>query len=292
MKDNTGGFYYNSIFTDYKDYAIRIDDDTTKAQYTAGNLGNGGNVFGAFGTWDGTVASLARSGGAEELGMLAGLSNSNTVLGDQIVVEFISREADGMLDPRVLDLDGPVYDPATMMVLPDNDQFYSVADHKGAIGTFNWLKGWTYLDSQGYMDTSAAAQDTDAEFLNISTRGLIGTGLNEEMNLGFIITGTEPQTVYITGRGPSLGALGVASPLDDPKITLFDPSVNPPAEILRNTSWKDSAERGLIEATKIAPTFDEEAAIVITLSPGAYTVLLQSESGNEGIAIGEVYLYR
>ena len=64
-----------------------------------------------------------------------------TILGDQIVVESISRDADGMLDPRVLDVDGPVYDPATMMALPDNDPFYSIADHKGAIGTTNAVGG-------------------------------------------------------------------------------------------------------------------------------------------------------
>jgi trimeric autotransporter adhesin len=289
MKDNTGGFYYNSIFTDYKDYAIRIDDDTTKAQYAAGNLSNGGNMFGAFGAWDGTVASLARSGGAEELGMLAGMNNSNSVLGDQIVVESISREKDGKLDPRILDLDGPAYDTATMMALPDNDTFYSIADHKGAIGSFNWLKGWTYLDSEGYMDTSVAAQDTSAEFGNLSTRGLVGTGTNEEMILGFVISGLEPQTVYITGKGPSLSSL--ASPLADPKLTLVDPTDNN-SVIATNTSWKNSAERGLIEATTIPPTDDKEAAIVVTLPPGSYTVLLESETAAGGVAIGEVYLYR
>jgi hypothetical protein len=47
---------------------------------------------------------------------------------------------------------------------------------------------------------------------------LVGIGDGEEMNLGFIIGGTEPQTVYITARGPSLP---VPTPLDDTILTLF-----------------------------------------------------------------------
>jgi hypothetical protein len=59
-----------------------------------------------------------------------------------------------------------------------------------------------------------------------------------------------------------------------------------------NSAWKESPNRGLIEATTLAPSDDLEAAIVITLPPGTYTALVESESGNEGIAIGEVFIYR
>lgn len=304
MKDNTGGFYYNSVFTDFNEYAIRIDDADTENMFTIGELGNGGNVFGTFGDYDGTVASLARSGSAAELGMLAGMDNTNVVLGDELVVASVVRETaeedaaagqDGLdllsFDPRILDLDGPAYDPATMIAFPVDEPFYSVVDHKGAVGTFNWLRGWTYLDTVlNLMPTSSEDLDTDAEFSNISTRALVGTGENEEMNIGFVIEGSEPQTVYITGKGPSLPADQVANPLADPKITLVDPSTS--MVISENSSWKESSERGLIEATTIPPSNDLEAAIVATLAPGAYTVLVESEGAEGGISIGEVFLYR
>ena len=283
-KDNSAPTYWNSVFTDYKQYGIRVDDDNTVAQVNAGHASISGSVWGAFGSYNAGVGagSLTKDQKAAEIAIING--TNNTIVGDAILVESISREADGTLDPRVLDLDGPVYDTATMMDLPV-DPFYSVVDHKGAIGTFNWMKGWTALDQLGYLATSEDDLDLDSEFRNLSTRALIGTGAGEEANLGFVVGGTEPQTVYITAKGPSLTLDGK---LDDPVLTLF--SGGEPIET--NSSWKDSANRGLIEATTIPPTDDAEAAIVATLPPGQYTATVVSESGNEGIAIGEIYLYR
>lgn len=305
FKDNTGGFYYNSVFTDYQEYAIQIDDENTENMFTAGNLGNGGNIFGSFGDWDGTAASLTLGGTAAELGMMAGMNDSNTILGDELVVASVVRETeeednaagqDGLdllsFDPRILDIDGPAYNMENMIALPVDDDFFSEVDHAGAVGTFNWLKGWTYLDQLGLMPTTPDDLDLDHEFLNLATRALVGTEANEEMNLGFVIGGTVPQTVYVTGKGPSLGALGVASPLADPILTLFDPTVDPPLEIAVNASWIESADRGLIEATLIPPTDDAEAAIVATLPPGSYTATVESEDGTGGVALGEVFIYR
>lgn len=283
-KDNSAPTYWNSVFTDYKQYGIRVDDDATVAQVTAGRASISGSVWGAFGTYDaGTGAgSLTKDQKAAEIAIING--TNNTIVGDELIVASVSRDGDGTLDPRVLDLDGPVYDMATMMDLPD-DPFYSAADHKGAVGTFNWMKGWTALDELGYLATSADDLDLDNEFTNLSTRALIGVGDGEEANLGFVVGGTVPQTVYITAKGPSLTLDGK---LDDPILTLFSGG----APIETNSSWKDSPNRGLIEATTIPPTDDADAAIVATLPPGLYTATVSSESGNEGIAIGEIYLYR
>ncbi|MCB1121112.1 MAG: T9SS C-terminal target domain-containing protein [Verrucomicrobiae bacterium] len=288
-KDNATPTWINSVFTDFKQYGIRVDDDTTVARFNEGLSGVEGSVWGAFGTWAGTAASLTKDSKATEVSIITGMNNSNTLVGDAIIVESISRTPDGNLDPRVLDLDGPVYDTSNMVAL-DDDPFWTEVDFKGAVGTFNWLKGWTALDEKGYLKSSAADLDTNAEFSNISTRALVGVGANEEMNLGFIISGVEPQTVYITAKGPSLAASGVASPLDDPILTLVDPTTGNPIDT--NSSWKESSERGLIEATSIPPSDDSEAAIVATLPPGRYTALVESESGNPGVAIGEVYRYR
>lgn len=283
-KDNAAPTYWNSLFTDYKQYGIRVDDDDTVAQVTGGLASISGSVWGAFGTYDAGVGagSLTKDQKAAEIAIING--TNNTIVGDEIIVASISRDADGTLDPRVLDLDGPVYDTATMMDLPD-DPFYSAADHKGAVGTFNWMKGWTALDELGYLSTSADDLDLDSEFINLSTRALIGVGNGEEANLGFIIGGTVPQTVYITAKGNSLTVDGK---LDDAELTLFSGG----APIETNSSWKDSSNRGLIEATGIPPTDDSDAAIVATLPPGSYTATVTSGSGAEGIAIGEIFLYR
>lgn len=295
MKENTGGKYYNSVFDDFRDYAIRIDDSDTEAQYDAGNLASGGSVFGLFGDYDGTVASLARNGSTQELGMLNGENDSNTIIGDAIVVHAIERVTEGdnqgafvQVDPRVTDVMSPVWDTSTMIDVPDgHEDFFSVVDFKGAFGTFNWAKGWTYLDRQGYMATSADDNKIDAEFINVSTRGLVGTGAGEEMNLGFILRGNEPQTVLFIGKGPSLGGLGVANTIADPRISIHDVE-SAGAMIAENDNWQDSPNAGLIELSTIPPSDDNEAAEALTLSPGSYTMLLFGE----GIGQGEIFIYR
>ena len=295
MKENTGGKYYNSVFDDFRDYAIRIDDADTEAQYDAGNLASGGNVFGLFGDYDGTVASLARDGSTQELGMLNGENDSNTIIGDAMVVDAIERVTEGdnqgaliKVDPRVIDVLSPVWDTATLIDVPEgHEDFFSVVDFKGAFGTFNWAKGWTYLDRQGYMATSAEDNKLDAEFINVSTRSLVGSGSGEEMNLGFILRGNEPQTVLFIGKGPSLSAISVANAITDPRISIHDVGSGG-AKIAENDNWKDSPNAGLIELSTIPPSDDNEAAEALTLSPGSYTMLLFGE----GIGQGEIFIYR
>ncbi len=288
MKDNTGGKYYNSVFDDFKEYAIRIDDDTTLAQYDAGNLASGGNVFGLFGDYDGTDASLARNGSTQELGMLTGENDSNAIVGNAIVVDAIDRDQGALVqvDPRVTDVTNPVWDIATMIDVPEgHEDFFSAVDFKGAFGTFNWAKGWTYLDQKGYMATTAEDNKLDAEFINVSTRGLVGTGAGEEMNVGIILRGNEPQTVLFIGKGPSLSVHGVANPVADPRIQIHIPGSGMIAE---NDNWMDSPNRGLIELSTIPPSEDAEAAAALTLSPGNYTMLLFGE----GVGLGEIFIYR
>ena len=291
MKDNTGGKYYNSVFDDFKEYVIRIDDDATLAQYDAGNLASGGNVFGLFGDYlePKTVASLARNGSTQELGMLNGENNSNTIIGDALVVDAVDRDQGALVqvDPRVTDVMSPVWDTTTMIDIPEgHEDFFTEVDWKGAFGTFNWAKGWTYLDRQGYMATAQEDNKLDAEFINVSTRGLVGTGAGEEMNVGFILRGNEPQTVLFIGKGPSLGAHGIANPLADPRIEIRDQATS--ALLAENHNWQDSPNAGLIELSTIPPSDEYEAAEVLTLSPGKYTMLLFGQ----GVGQGEIFIYR
>jgi hypothetical protein len=104
---------------------------------------------------------------------------------------------------------------------------------------------------------------------NISTRGPVGTG-NFVLIAGFIIEGPTPQTVLITGRGPSLAPFGVPNPLENPTLRLFDGR----AEIAFNDDWMQATNAAEIEASPNGPTVAEEAAIRVTLDPGFYTAHL------------------
>ncbi|MDQ3198696.1 MAG: hypothetical protein M3Q46_05835, partial [Verrucomicrobiota bacterium] len=101
---------------------------------------------------------------------------------------------------------------------------------------------------------------------------------------GFIITGSDPKKVILRGIGPSLAAAGVAGFLQNPHLELHDQT----GIVASNEDWKDTQESDIL-ATGISPTDDREAAIVTTLSPGAYTVILRQDDGGVGVGLVEAY---
>jgi len=105
---------------------------------------------------------------------------------------------------------------------------------------------------------------------------------------GFIITGADPKKVIIRGIGPSLNGVGVT--LADPTLELHQGSTT----LATNDDWKINDQTGQsqeadIRATTIPPTNDLESAILMTLSPGAYTAILAGKSGGTGVGVVEVY---
>src|SRR5207249_1174696 len=58
--------------------------------------------------------------------------------------------------------------------------------------------------------------------------------------------------------------------------------------IAANDNWKDT-QQAQIQTTGLAPPNNLDAAILITLSPGAYTVFLQGKAMATDIGLGEIY---
>jgi len=120
--------------------------------------------------------------------------------------------------------------------------------------------------------------------LNVSTRLFVQGGDNVGIG-GFIITGTTPVRVLLRGIGPSLIGAGVPDALPDPTLDLRDSSGAP---ILFNNNWRDTQEAEIF-ATGIPPTNDLEAAIIQTLAPGSYTVILAGSGTANGVGLVEIY---
>ena len=121
---------------------------------------------------------------------------------------------------------------------------------------------------------------------NISTRGLVGAG-NDVMIGGFVISGSAPQTVVITGTGPSLAAAGIANPLANPTLSLVRSSDG--AVLASNDDWVSAPNAAQIQAAGLAPGSGNESAIMVTLNPGAYTTILSGAGGGTGVGIVAVY---
>ncbi|MEO5719509.1 MAG: hypothetical protein ABIR29_13190 [Chthoniobacterales bacterium] len=119
--------------------------------------------------------------------------------------------------------------------------------------------------------------------VNISTRGLVGTGDNVLIG-GVIITGTDPVNVVARAIGPSLGNFGVEGALQDPTLELHDINGN----VTTNDNWRDTQEDELV-ADQLAPTDDRESALAALLAPGVYTVVVAGKNNTTGVALIEFY---
>lgn len=137
------------------------------------------------------------------------------------------------------------------------------------------------LDVVGYDLTAAIPPPGPTILGNISTRTLVDTG-DKVLIGGFIISGTQPKKVIVRAIGPSLPLAGL---LMNPFLELHDSSG---ALIVSNDNWRTDQEQEIV-ATGLAPSNDNESAIVMTLDPGSYTAIVSGVNGGTGIALVEVY---
>lgn len=127
--------------------------------------------------------------------------------------------------------------------------------------------------------------------LNISARALVGTG-TEVVIPGFVVEGDLPSRVLIRAVGPSLESRGVAGFLAHPQIRIFDINGTP---IASNDGWQNLWDPSEIaEASELVGAFpfdegSDDAAIIIDLEPGLYTVVTSGENLTTGVSLVEVY---
>ena len=95
----------------------------------------------------------------------------------------------------------------------------------------------------------------------------------------------EAKTVVIRAIGPSLSRFGVPGALADPILDLFDANQN---LIQENDNWREGQEADII-ASGIAPSDDRESAVILTLEPSAYTAVVSSSTGANGVGLIEVF---
>ncbi|HRE82799.1 MAG TPA: serine hydrolase [Opitutaceae bacterium] len=125
---------------------------------------------------------------------------------------------------------------------------------------------------------------------NLSARASLST--EGRCIAGFVVEGPSgaSKRLLIRGAGPSLKAYGVAKPLSDPKIELYSAAS---VLLTGNDDWNGSS--ALSAAFAHAGAFpyaagnSKDAAVVIALAPGSYTVHLTSVGGDSGSALVEIY---
>jgi len=297
FRDNSGGKLYNSIIHDYRGYAARIETESAQSQdsakrLAAGDLAITNNIFGTFGagTTDAElfISPNATTGGAAPA---ANYTANHIKAGNRINTDprltGISRTRNKGLDPRPA-----AGSPAlTGAKTPPSDGFFTQTDYLGAFKAANWAKGWSAISQLGFL-TDADATVTDepvvlgspSKLLNIST--LTTLNANGLVSAGFVIGGTQAQTVLIRAIGPGLTQLGVTGVLADPTMELFSGQT----VIGSNDDWagEQITNLGAKVGAFALPAASKDSVIVKTLQPGNYTVQIKGK-GAAGTVIVEVY---
>jgi len=124
--------------------------------------------------------------------------------------------------------------------------------------------------------------------VNISSRGKV-TPDDGVLIGGFIVTGNSPKTLLIRGIGPALTSFGIAGALADPSLTIYQDS----KVVATNEGWANSAAISTATIRTGAftlPSGSKDAAVLITLNPGAYTAQIKSaKNASSGVALIEIY---
>ena len=124
------------------------------------------------------------------------------------------------------------------------------------------------------------------KLVNLSTRGVVGKDENQ-MIAGISISGSA-RTVVIRTQGPGLTRFGVSGAVSDTVLKIVAQSDG--HTVATNDDWQTDAANARLsgDLATYAPSDPREAALVVTLQPGAYTALVSAKD-TAGVGIVEVF---
>ena len=136
-------------------------------------------------------------------------------------------------------------------------------------------------------DFNSDADALGRRLINISSRAQVGSGENV-MFAGFFVLGPTSKRLLIRGIGPTLGVFGVTGVLADSQIFVrrSDGTL-----VASNDNWSGADVSAAASATGAfaLAAGSRDAALIVNLSPGGYTVELSGVGGATGVGLIEVY---
>lgn len=134
----------------------------------------------------------------------------------------------------------------------------------------------------------ANALSGNTRLINVSVLKAIPAG--EILTAGFVIAGNAPKLVLIRAVGPTLAAepFNIPGALSDPQLQLYSGS----SLINANDNWGGGST--LTSAFNrvgafALPSTSRDAALLLSLAPGNYTVQVRGVGASAGLAIVEIY---
>jgi hypothetical protein len=103
---------------------------------------------------------------------------------------------------------------------------------------------------------------------------------------GFNVSGTGTTSLLIRGIGPGLRGFGVANAIEDPVLQIFRDGV----PVAANNDWEStlSATAIAVGAFPLVPA-SKDAALLLTVAPGSYTIQLSNTQNRAGDGLIEIY---
>lgn len=210
------------------------------------------------------------------------LGMASLILGDEIRFALTTSNNAG---PRI----APMYSSFSELLDATIEARVNIGDSFRSSCIAGQVTG--YAVARGILASSMTPVEA-SEIVNVSTRGVAGRQ-GETLIVGFLLKGV-PKQVLIRGIGPGLQGFGVADALADPKIEVFDRTGRKVAE---NDNW---SSRGMPETTVLteaaakAGAFplakeSKDAALLIVLPPGSYSIHATGVGGASGTTLVELY---
>ena len=141
--------------------------------------------------------------------------------------------------------------------------------------------------------SSSIAGAKDHSIVNISTLARVATG-SDALVSGFVISGTTNRTVLVRAVGPTLAAFGVNDALAQPLLSVYLGD----RLLASNSGWSGIERAAAVPLTdafdragafRLVDEDSRDAAVILSLAPGAYTVQVRSGDGSAGAALLEIY---
>lgn len=141
-----------------------------------------------------------------------------------------------------------------------------------------------------YLRRSSNPHRISNRLINVSCRAEVGA--DKPMVAGFVVAGEGPVKLLIRAAGPALADFGVSGILVNPRMILHNASGE---EIGNNDSWhaagnvEDLRKFSALAGAFTFPEDSNDAAMLVTLQPGVYTVQIEGVAGASGISLIELY---
>jgi hypothetical protein len=145
----------------------------------------------------------------------------------------------------------------------------------------------------GLVEIYDVTPNDGSRFVNISTRGLVGTG-DSQMIVGCTVSGSGHKRLLIRGVGPALAQFGLGGLLANPFLTLYNGQSQP---LENDDDWSNSPQTNQIRSLAAStgafelPEGSVDSSLLALVAPGNYTAVVGAKPGTTltGLALVELY---